>query len=100
MDWLIPVSTFIAAIATCVIAYYSYVSNKLANAIRAQEANYRQAMESMTEQHHKDLSDLYQAIVIATMIDGHCTTAEDSIKKFNRLYSGEIEIFKTNEAKQ
>ncbi len=92
MDWQ-AISSGVTALATGVIAYYSYVSNKLSNAIRAQEANYSEALEAMNKQHHKDLSDLYQAIVIATLIGGH-STAEDTIKKFKNLYKGEFEIFK------
>jgi len=53
----------------------------------------------MTKQHHKDLSDLYQAIVIATLIGGH-SNMQDTVKQFNALYSGEIEIFKAKESKQ
>lgn len=91
MDWL-TISSTITAIATGVIAYYSYVSNKLSNAIRAQETNYRKTLEEMTDQHHKDLSDLYQAIVIATLIGGH-SSAEQTIKRFEELYSGTVKIF-------
>ncbi len=98
MDWL-AISSGVTAFATAVIAYYSYVSNKLSNAIRDQEINSRQALEKMTERHHNDLGDLYQAIVIATLIGGHSPT-EQTIKEFTKLYSGDVEIFKADKDKR
>jgi K+-sensing histidine kinase KdpD len=83
---LTTVSIFITAIATCVIAVYSVISSNLAKEIKNQ-----------TRQHQSDLSDLYQAIVIATLMGGSSNqgVARDLIKTFNAHYQGKVKIFKS-----
>lgn len=96
MDWITLTSILITAIATCFIAYYSKVSSNLAKEIKNQDKSYRESLEKLTKLHHKDLSDLYQAIVIAMLMGGssNSTVVTGLIKTFKEHYKGEIEIFK------
>ena len=70
----------VSSIATVVIGYYAYQSHKLA------------------EQHRQELADLYQAIVIATLLSGTSGQNEKATNKaieiFSKNYKGEIKIFK------
>ncbi len=95
MEWISIVSIFITAVATCVIAWYSKVSSDLAKELKSQEMNFRQGLEDLTKQHHKELSSLYQAITIATLMGGSSNSGvvANLIKTFNQHYKGDIEIF-------
>lgn len=95
MDWTV-ISVVVTAIATCVIAYYSYASNRLANEMKLQDARYQERLEKLSKHHQSELSDLYQAITIATLMGGSSNTnvVKELIKTFNQYYCGNIKIFK------
>jgi hypothetical protein len=95
MNWITVISIFISTIATCFIAYYSKVSTNLAKEIKNQDKNYRENLESLSKQHQDQLSDLYQAIVIATLMGGSSNTGvvNDLIKTFSGYYNGKTKIF-------
>jgi type II secretory pathway pseudopilin PulG len=86
-----PVITVIAIVvsagATAFVAYYARATLKLT-----------QQMEASARQHQEELSDLYQAIVIATLLTGpgHNTSNffENGKRYFKSAYKGNTEIFK------
>jgi len=96
MEWISIASFFVTAAATCVIAWYSVVSSNLAKELKKQEMSYRKGLEDLNKQHQRELSSLYQAIAIATLMGGSSNSGvvTDLIKTFNQHYKGEIEIFK------
>jgi len=71
-------------LAVCVIAYYAFESHRLAN-----------DLTEINEKHQQELRDLYQAIVIATILSGPSGTGavDKAIKIFKQHYSGEAAIF-------
>ncbi len=75
-------------LATGFIAYYARESNRLASEI-----------QKLNTKHSQELSDLYQAIVIATMLsdknDKHSITL--AIDVFKKHYNGSVEIFKSKD---
>ena len=95
MEWITVASILVTAIATCFIAHYSKVSTALAKEIKDQEKSYRDSLENLTKQHQSELSDLYQAIAIATLMGGSSNTnvVRDLIKTFKEHYKGKIAIF-------
>jgi hypothetical protein len=95
MDWT-SASIVISAIATSVIAIYSIMSYKLAKEITKQDKSYRDSLENLTKNNQNELSDLYQAIVIATLMGGSGNTGvvKTLIDTFSEHYKGNIEIFK------
>jgi len=88
MDMLTFASILVTAIATCFIAHYSKVSSNLAKEIKNQE-----------ERHQSDLADLYQAIVIATLMGGASNpgSVRNLIRTFSEHYKGKIQIFKNED---
>lgn len=96
MEWLIGISTLITALATIAIAYFAKTNSDLTAEIINQEKNFHEHQEALIKQHQKELSDLYQAITIATLMGGSSNTGvvEGLIKTFKNHYSGSIKIFK------
>ena len=77
-------ATIAMAVATVIIAWYASCNYKL----------YRTIQEKDTE-HKEQISDLYQAIVIAILFSGPPSYAriEETIKEFNKHYKGKTKIF-------
>lgn len=74
---LIIISAIISAVATVVIAWFAYETNRLQDKTQTQ------------------LSDLYKAIVIATLLSGNSDASQlpTSIAKFKEYYNGSTSIF-------
>ncbi len=77
--------TAVTAIATAVIAIYAWQTHKLTK-----------EMQKRDEEHKQKTQDLYQAIVVATIlsVDRAEGSTEKIINKFNEFYSGEAQIFR------
>ncbi|MFH1310470.1 MAG: hypothetical protein ABIH85_07335 [Candidatus Omnitrophota bacterium] len=82
---MIIVSAVISAIATIVIAYFTWQTHKMY--LKIQEKD---------EEHKEQTRDLYQAIVVATLLSGPSSYGAFNQCKdaFNATYSGKTEIFK------
>jgi hypothetical protein len=95
MTWLTVFSMIITAFATCVIAYYSKVSKDLAKEIIDHDQAYHVRIEKLAIQHQHELSDLYQAIAIATLMGGSSNTGKvkELISTFQEHYKGKIQVF-------
>jgi len=96
--------TFLAIInllAICVIAYYAFESHRLAKNSHKQEKNFRETLNEINEKHQQELRDLYQAIVISTIMSGNSNSkvVKDTINLFKQHYSGKVEIFKNDNKK-
>lgn len=95
---VIGISTIVTAIATAVIAVYSWQSHELGKKVG--RAN---ALKEETEaEFKKRVADLYQAIIIATLISGpnsvqeqtiSSVSIEEAIKAFTKHYKGATQIF-------
>lgn len=87
------ISICLTAVATCVIAIYSLLSFKL-----SQELKRANEIKTAGDQEFREqVRDLYQAIVIATLISGPSGYELDGnrvLGKFSSLYNGKTEIFK------
>jgi hypothetical protein len=59
MDWIMLVLTIVGALATGVIAVYAMKAHRLTVALRQKDTEYQ-----------KDMSDLFQAIVLSNMLSG------------------------------
>ncbi len=96
MNWITIISIIATAIATCFIAYFSRVSTCLAKEIKDQDKSYRDKFENLTKQHQTELSDLYQAIVISTLMGGSSSPGkmDELMTTFKKHYKGKIKIFK------
>ncbi len=92
---IICISTVVTAIATVILAIYARINAKLTNEIRSQDGNFKEAIQNMTINHHKELSDLYQALVISTLISGNSDSSVvyTAITTFKGLYTGTTKIF-------
>ena len=84
MSIVVGIATLISAIATLVIAFYAYSSIKLSKEIH-----------NKSEQHQQELSDLYQAIVVATLLSGPSSVGAFASAKqiFSTTYKGKTPIF-------
>lgn len=87
MEAINIISIIVTAIATCFIAYYSFVSSKIADEIKKQN-----------DKHDSELKDLYQAIAIATLMggNGNSGVVKTLISTFNQHYKGKVQIFNQN----
>lgn len=85
---IITVFSIINLIAICVIAWYAYASHQ-------REKKFRASLTKINEQHQQELCDLYQAIVIATLISANSDpkVLPKAIKIFKEHYLGETKIF-------
>lgn len=86
MQTLMILSSFLSAIATIVIAIYAGCTYKLTRQI-----------DLLAKQSRQDQEDLFEAIVIATIISGPTSTGdfEKAIRSFNEKYKGQRKIFKS-----
>ncbi len=76
-------SSVVIALATAVIAWATWQVHKTTKAASAREETFRE-----------QLSDLYQALVIATIVGAGTTgTTGQTIGQFKNLYKGETPIF-------
>lgn len=78
------IAAIITSIATVIIAWYAYCNYRLYKVIQEKDAEYKE-----------QISDLYQAIVIATLLSGPSSYGgiEEAIKEFNRHYKGKTKVF-------
>jgi hypothetical protein len=80
MNW---VFSFLTTAAIIVIAFYAYSNYKLTVQLR-----------DSAKHHQQELSDLYQAIVIATLLTSNTGTDVNLlITTFNHYYKGATKIF-------
>jgi len=83
MENLIIISSAISALATIAIAYYAFRAHNLTKEMRRTQENRDQ-----------EVSDLYQAIVIATLLSGPTASNIGSLTPtFEKLYNGKTKIF-------
>ena len=77
-------SACVSSIATVVIAVYAIFSYRLSKKIEGDSSRFQQ-----------ETKDLYQAIVIATILGEKWSVGDPSlaIKRFNELYKGKTKIF-------
>lgn len=97
MTWIIAIAAAINAIAAVVIACYACASNKLANNVHKLELKIQKQAKASMEKHRQELYDLYQAIVISTLLSGtsgsNANSINDVIEQFKKRYSGKTQIF-------
>ncbi len=86
------VSTIVMAIATACLALFAYQSNRLAKEIK--RTNDLRVAED--KEFRQQVSDLYQAIVISTLISGPSSYGAFGQAKdvFKSQYRGKTPIFK------
>ena len=87
MNWVIMISTTVAAVATAVIAWYTIVSYKLSRNIVLKDVEYQEQIDEYRQQ----VSDLFQAIAISNLIDDLHT--RENKRLFKENYTGETKIF-------
>jgi len=77
-------ATIAMAVATVIIAWYAYCNYRLYKTMQEKEIEYKE-----------QISDLYQAIVIATLMSGPTSFADmgKTIEAFNSYYKGKTKIF-------
>ena len=88
--------TILYTIATCFLAYYAYKNYEAAQIDRnAAEQSRSQSFEA-AEEFRRTLRDLYEAIVIATLLSGPSSYGSyDTCRNtFESEYKGDIKIFK------
>ncbi|MFC2171824.1 hypothetical protein ACFLU6_04240 [Acidobacteriota bacterium] len=85
MNIILVVSTGVIAIATVFIAYHAHSNSKL-----------MRELEGSRNAHHEELSDIYQATLIATLriAPGGIGNLPAAIEYFNERYKGKTAIFK------
>ncbi len=81
----IVISSLISAIATCIIAYFTWQNYKMYQILKGKDEEYK-----------NQTSDLYQEIVIATLLSGPTSYGDypRCKDKFKGEYAGKTEIFK------
>ncbi len=86
------VSTAMTALATVMIWVYARKSHQLAQALKQTE----EARARRDDEFREQLSDLYQAIVIATVLSGPSSFGQfhNSVEVFNQQYTGKTPIFR------
>jgi len=84
-------ATLFMAIATIVIAYYSWQSHKLTIELQKRD----EEREQRHIEHDQQTRDLYQAIALSTILTAPRAqgTPETHIQKFKELYTGKTPIF-------
>ena len=89
---MITVSAFISAVATVFIALYVRRSHQLAQEIKRSN----EQKTGRDEEFRQQVSHLYQAIVIATLLSGPSGRGQyiEAKKLFESQYNGETPIFK------
>lgn len=86
------ISMGLTAVATCVIAFYSWRSFKLSEEIKRSN----ELKTTSDQEFRQQVSDLYQAIVISTLISGPSSYGAFGPAKdvFKSQYRGKTPIFK------
>lgn len=91
----------INAVAVCVIAYYAYANNKLIQESHKREKEFREQLTEMNERHQQESRDLYQAIVISTILSGPQGSNRKAVDKviqlFEQHYVGKTQVFRRND---
>ncbi len=83
-------SLIITALATVAIAYYSWCSYKLAMSLNSME----KSREEKEQEFRQQLSDLYQALVIANLLGGQSIkeARKALVEEFKKMYKGTTPI--------
>lgn len=83
-------SLIITAIATVAIAWFSWCSYQITRKLMVHD----EARTQKDEEFRQQLSDLYQGIIIATLLSGPSSYGayEDSAKVFKNKYKGQTPI--------
>ena len=86
------ISLIVTAIATAVIAFYSWRSYKISHELKLLNSEMSRRDNEFKEQ----IKDLYQGIIISTIISGPTSVGStgEAINKFESLYKGSTKIFK------
>lgn len=96
---LVFVTIFYTA-ATFALAYYAYKNFQAAEADREASEEFRSQQRKASEEFRCQLSDLYQAMAIATMLSSGQYGEFEKIKsEFVKMYDGKVVIFKGQEVK-
>jgi len=90
-DWIIALSSTVTGIATVFIALYGWKTHQLTLQLKAAEDQRSKREEEFRQQ----LSDLYQAITIATLLSGPSGVGAfpSAIEAFQSKYKGKVRIF-------
>ena len=88
-------ANIVMMLATMVIAYYAYANHCLSKEMNRSAKQRQDEIRESTEQHQQEIKDLYQAIVVSTLISGPSSTGrlERAIKAFEKHYKGKTKIF-------
>ena len=86
-DWVMVGATVVTAVATGVIAFFTWKMHQVTQQHSRKEEEFRQ-----------QLSDLYQAITIATLLSGNSNAGvlRNAIEAFKSVYKGTTPIFREN----
>ncbi len=89
---IMTISTSIMAMATVSLAFFAYQSNRLAKEIKRTN----DLREAEDREFRQQVSDLYQAIVVSTLISGPSSygTFGQAKDVFKSQYRGKTSIFK------
>ncbi len=98
METLLSVVTLatpgVIALATWVIAWATWQMHKTTKVAAVRDQEFREGLVDREEAFRKQLSDLYQALVIATIVGaGTSGTVATAIGQFRNQYKGTTPIF-------
>jgi hypothetical protein len=90
-NFIIYISPLISMVATAVIAFYAWRSYELSQQIK----NTNDLKIKGDQEFREQLSDLYQAITISTLLSGPSSTGafDRAISAFKSQYKGKTPIF-------
>lgn len=96
MNNVIVIATIVSSLATAAIAWLSWSTLQLSKVIKTRDENYQKQLAEKEDEHRKEIRDLYEAIVIATIISGPSSFGqfEDAKNAFMQTYKGTTRIFK------
>jgi CTP-dependent riboflavin kinase len=94
-ETLLLIAALVSAISTAIIATYAVISHRLTNAINRQSDETVKRLEVQSTERHRELTDLYQAQIIAMMQTGPGAWShmKEQIIEFNKHYRGQTKIF-------
>lgn len=86
------IASLITAIASVVIAFYAWKNHELAKSFEGLD----KLREKRDQEYRCQVSDLYQGIIIATLMGGQPSSGvlKESIATFKERYNGKTPIFK------
>ncbi|MBN1515325.1 hypothetical protein JXA32_02025 [Candidatus Sumerlaeota bacterium] len=90
MDWLMIFVTAVMAIATCGIWHVSNQNNRLIEKLEDNRKRDNDDQLRREEEFRQQISDLYKAIVIASLIKE--SNLSQALHQFERLYDGKTPI--------